>query len=70
MVSAKIIFYLRKIENGETSEGGIYGERETRKKNGEMKNTRARGTGARSAFIVLYFRENIFLIFEEFSGKG
>lgn len=25
---------------------------------------------AHSAFIVLCFRENIFLIFEEFSGKG
>lgn len=52
------------------NEGGIYREKESRKKNGEMRSTRARGAGAHLAFIVLYFRENIFLIFEEFSGKG
>lgn len=73
MVSAKIIFYLRKVENGETSEGGICRERESRKKNGEMRWAlleHGKQEVAYSAFIMLCFRENIFLIFEEFSGKG
>ena len=39
MVLAKIIFYLRKIENGEgkTREGGLHSEGELRKKNEELR---------------------------------
>ena len=74
MVSVKIIFYLRKIENRETREGGIRRERGSRKKNEEMKRRALQEDEkleiAYSAFIVLCFRENIFLIFEEFSVKG
>lgn len=54
-------------------EGEIYGERESKKKNGKMRRAlleHGELKVAHSAFIVLCFRENIFLIFEEFSGKG
>lgn len=73
MVSAKIIFYLRKIGNEEMKEGEILGERESKKKNGKMRRAlleHGELEVAHSAFIVLCFRENIFLIFEEFSEKG
>lgn len=77
MVLAEIIFYLRKIESGEgkTREGGgLYREGELRKKNEEMKRRwmlleHGEQKKAHSAFIALCFRENIFLIFEEVSGK-
>lgn len=54
-------------------EGEILGERESKKKNGKMRRAlleHGELEVAHSAFIVLCFRENIFLIFEEFSGKG
>lgn len=54
-------------------EGEILGERESKKKNGKMRRALLEHGEleiAHSAFIVLCFRENMFLIFEEFSGKG
>lgn len=65
-------FYLQKIENGKTREGGIYRKRELRKKNREMRRAlleHGEQKEAHSAFIALCFRENIFLIFEEVSRK-
>lgn len=55
-------------------ESGICRGRGSRKKNEEMKRRALEEDEklevAHSAFIVLCFRENIFLIFEEFSVKG
>lgn len=54
-------------------EGEILGERESKKKNGKMRRALLEHGEleiAHSTFIVLCFRENMFLIFEEFSGKG
>lgn len=51
----------------------MYRERKWRKKNGKMRSALLENGAqevAHSAFIVLCFRENIFLIFEEFSGRG
>lgn len=55
------------------NERGRDREKESRKKNEEMRRAlleHEEQEVAHSAFIVLCFRENIFLIFEEFSEKG